>query len=98
METQDLITIKEFCLHYNVPHSFIDALKDYELIEVTVIESNHYIKTTQINDLEKMMRLHFDLEINFEGLDVVDNLLKRVKALQNENIALKNILRRFEDL
>jgi len=98
MDTKDLIAIQRFCSHYEIPLSFIEELKDYELIEITIIENTNYIKKTQINDLERLIRLHFDLEINFEGLDVVDNLLKRVNALQNEITTLNNKLRRYEDL
>lgn len=98
MEITDLISIKTFCTHYNVPATFIKDLQDYELVEIVVSENENCIKTTQIIQIEKMMRLHFDLNINLEGLDAVYNLLKRVESLQNEITTLHNKLRLYEDL
>ncbi|WP_055434742.1 chaperone modulator CbpM [Lacinutrix algicola] len=98
MEIGDLISITTFCSHYNVPATFIDDLQDYELIEIVVSDDINYIKITQINEVEKMMRLHFDLNINLEGLDAVYNLLERVESMQNEIITLNNKLRLYEDL
>ncbi|AXG70907.1 chaperone-modulator protein CbpM [Kordia sp. SMS9] len=97
MERKDLISIQQFCIHYNIPSSFINALQEYELVEIIVSNDTHYIKTTQISHLEKIMRLHFELNINLEGVDVIYNLLKRIEYLQNEVTTLKNQLRRYED-
>ena len=98
MEVTDLISIKTFCTHYDVPDTFIDALQEYELIEIVVSDNVSYIKTTQINEVEKMIRLHFELNINLEGLDAVYNLLQRLESLQNEVTTLNNKLRLYEDL
>ena len=98
MEVTDLISIQTFCAHYNVPTTFINDLQDYELIEIVVSDNVNYIKTAQINEVEKMMRLHFDLNINLEGLDAVYNLLQRVENLQHKITTLNNKLRLYEDL
>lgn len=98
MEVTDLISITTFCAHYNVPTTFINDLKDYELIEIVDSNNDNYIKTTQISEVEKLMRLHFDLNINLEGLDAVYNLLKRVEDMQNQITSLNNKLRLYEDL
>ena len=89
MEVTDLISITTFCTHYNVPVTFINDLQDYELIEIVVSDDDNYIKTTQLNEVEKLMRLHFDLHINLEGLDAVYHLLKRVENLQSEITSLQ---------
>lgn len=98
MGVTDLISITTFCTHYNVPATFINDLQDYELIEIVVSDNVDYIEITQINEVEKMMRLHFDLNINLEGLDAVYNLLQRVENLQSEITTLNNKLRLYEDL
>ena len=98
MEVTDLISIKTFCTNYNISDTFINALQEYELIEIVVSDNVNYIKTTQINELEKMIRLHFELNINLEGLDAVYNLLQRLESLQNEVTTLNNKLRMYEDL
>jgi hypothetical protein len=98
METTHLISIQQFCTHYKVPTSFIDALHDYDLVEITITNSENYLKTNQLNDVEKMMRLHYDLDINLEGIDAIYNLLKQVEDLQNQIMKLRNKLNFYEKL
>ena len=43
------------------------------------------------------MRIHYDLEINFEGLDAIYNLLNQVESLKEEITLLHNKLRFYED-
>ena len=93
----NLISITQFCSYYNVPTTFIEALKEYDLIEIIIEDSDHYIHTTKINDIEKMMRLHYDLDINLEGIDVIHNLLKEVESLKEEIKTLHNKLRLYDD-
>ena len=96
METKQLIPLQQFCLHHNVPVSFIDALCEYDLVEVTITNNENYLKTNQLNHVEKMMRLHYELDINLEGIDAIYNLLKQVEELQNEITKLRNKLSLFD--
>lgn len=97
METTHLISIQQFCTHYNVPKTFINALHEYDLVEITITDNENYIKTNQLNDIEKMIRLHYDLDINLEGIDAIYNLLKQVEALQNQVVTLRNKLNIYEN-
>ena len=92
MEAQNLISTQCFCEYYDVPIQFITELKEYELIEVIVAENQDYIKIAHIKQVEKMIRLHYDLNINLEGVDVIYNLLNQVDSLIKEIIDLKNKL------
>ncbi len=97
MDTNEYIAIEQFCAYYNVPASFLDRLNEYELVEIVQVEATNYVAKEKISDIEKLMRLHFDLEINMEGLDVVNKLLKRVENLQNEITSLNNRLRLYDE-
>jgi len=97
MEAQNLISIQQFCEHYSIPTTFINELKEYELIEVVVENDDHYIKITQITEVEKMIRLHYDLNINLEGVDVIYNLLNQVNSLKKELNHLQNKLNFYEN-
>ena len=82
---------------YDIPQSFIDSLSFYELVEVVDMNNNKYIQQDHIKNIEKMMRLHFDLVVNFEGLDVIMHLLDRIDELEKEVIFLKNKLSVYEN-
>ena len=97
METRDLILIEHFCANHELEFSFIDSLHQFGLIEVIIHEDNKYIHQEQLNDVEKMMRMHYELDINMEGIDVISHLLKRMNSLQKELIETQNKLRLFKD-
>ncbi len=86
------ITVKQFCANYDVPLSFINSLSNFELIDVIEIENIKYLKTNDINKVEKMMRLHYDLGVNFEGLDIINHLTSQINLLQEELNELNNLL------
>jgi len=92
-----LIAITTLCSHYEIEISFIDALYKTGLIQIVIIEEDQFIDQDQISDLEKMIRLHHELNVNIEGIDVVFNLLEKEKELREELKALKNKLRVYEN-
>lgn len=96
MEDDNLVRIDVICSHYEIEHTFVDALLDYGLIEVTVVEDNKFLDKSRISDLERWIHLHYDLDINFEGIDTIANLLERMNALQNELTEMKNKLLLYE--
>lgn len=92
MENEQLILVEEFCTHYNIEFSFIHLLTEFGMVEITTIEEKQYVPKEKITDLEKMIRLHYELNINMEGIDAISHLLQKVHALQKELSALKNKL------
>lgn len=97
MATQDLILIEKLCLHYKIEFSFFDALDNIGLIEIKTVKENKYLYQDKIGDIEKMIRLHHELNVNMEGIDIVFNLLNNEIKLKNEIIKLKNKLRIYKD-
>ena len=43
-----------------------------------------------------MIRMHYELDINLEGIDAISNLLERVEEMQHEMTRLQNRLRFYE--
>lgn len=97
MKNEHMISAAEFCECHHIEISFIDSLKETGLIEIATIEEMSYIRESQLNDLEKIVRLYYDLDINIEGIDTVINLLQRMEDMQHEIALLKNRLRLYED-
>ena len=96
METEYLIAIDEFCTSHNIEISFISSLQQSGLIEVTTIKEEGFIVAGQLQQVEKFIRLYYDLDINLEGIETINYLLQRIGSMQDEIIALRNRLRLYE--
>ena len=94
---EHLIPADEFCTHYKIEYSFISSLQQYGLLETKTIDKTTFIDEEHLQNLEKFVRLHYDLDINLEGIEAIIYLLNRVKNMQEEIIELKNKLRLYED-
>jgi hypothetical protein len=96
MQTQNLISLNEFCVNHNIEIEFISSLQQTGLIEITTLKEVEYIDTDQLQQLEKIIRLHYEFDINLEGIETITHLLQRINSMQDEIIALKNRLRFYE--
>jgi len=92
MSTKNYILLNNLCIHYDVEISFFNSLNEFGLIEIISVEESQYIQEDKIIDIEKMIRIHQELNVNIEGIDVVLNLLEKIEELQNELIITKNKL------
>lgn len=96
MSVENMIPEAEFCANHQVEISFIRSIQQLGLIEITIIEETRYINEDQLNVLEKIIRMHNELDINLEGIETVFNLLQRIEDMQGEITALRNRLRLYE--
>jgi hypothetical protein len=94
---EHLISTDDFCSHYKVEYSFISSLQEHGLIEVTTIDEHSFIDHDHLRNVEQLIRLHYDLDINVEGIEAITYLLNRVNRMQEEIIALKNKLSLYEN-
>ncbi|WP_066225469.1 chaperone modulator CbpM [Formosa haliotis] len=97
MATNQYILVKTICVEYQIEPTFLDELHGIGLIEITTIENDQFLHQDKLTDLEKIIRLHNELHVNIEGIDVAFNLLQKVDRLQNELRALKNRLYFYEN-
>jgi hypothetical protein len=99
MQTQNLVSVNEFCVNHNIEISFISSLQQTGLIEITTIKEAEFIDANQLQQLEKIVRLYYEFDINLEGIETITHLLKQINSLQNEIKMLKNNLRFYvEDM
>ena len=90
MSNEHLIAVSEFCTAHQIEITFIESLAQHGLITIETVNEQLSINDTQLPSLEKMVRLHYDLEINLEGIETIFHLLERIESLQHEMHALKN--------
>ncbi|NWJ50000.1 MAG: chaperone modulator CbpM [Bacteroidetes bacterium] len=96
MKTDYLIAVEEFCVIHNIEISFIGSLQQNGLIEITTIKETEFINVSQLKQLEKFVRLYYDLDINIEGIETISHLLQRINTMQDEIITLRNRLRLYD--
>lgn len=97
MQPTDMISAYDFCVHHNIELSFIQTLQEHGMIETVTIEETLFVPNVQLETLEKIVRLHADLDINVEGIDTIIHLLQRIEEQQVMIRELRNRLDRYED-
>ena len=80
MSTTNYIPVQELCAQYRIEQTFITELHEKGVLEV----------------FEKIMRIHAELDINIEGIDVILNLLDKIEDLNKQLIKTQNRLRIYE--
>lgn len=96
MSTGPLIPMDLYCRHEELDITFVQALTERGLIHVVVREERSYIASDQLARLEQLARMHFDLDINLEGIEAISHMLERVDRMQQEMRALQERLRVYE--
>lgn len=96
MTNEEMVAADAFCMSHNVEISFLHSLSESGLLEITTTEESVFIDQDQLPELEKLVRLHYDMDINLEGIEVVHHLLQQMKRMQDDMKALKNRLGLYE--
>jgi len=96
MQNEDMVPASVFCVHHNIELTFIYSLRDYGMIDTVLVEENIFLPVSQVERLEKIMRLHFELDINLEGIETIIHLLDKVNDMQTQITQLTNRLKAYE--
>jgi len=96
MTKNNLISLQHLCSYYHAEIAFVQSLQEYGLIEFTTVEEEYFVSEEQVKEVERMIHLHYDLNINVEGIDVIQRLMRRLDDLNKEFVALKNRLDGYE--
>ena len=91
-----MVAASEFCTSHNVEISFLYSLSESGLLEITNVEETVFISQEQLPELEKLVRLHYDMDINLEGIEAIHHLLQQMKTMQDEMRVLKSKLALYE--
>ena len=97
MQERTTVSVTEFCRHHQIEPSFVHSLQEYGLLQVESITAEDWqVSHDELDRLESLVRLHYDLHINLEGLDAINYLLHRLENLQKEVLLLRSRLRIYE--
>ena len=95
MPPNQFISIKTLCLIHEIEESFVHTLDEYDILHLQRQHEDALLHVDALPLLEKMIRLHKDLNINPEGLQAINELLQKVQDLQQE---LEMVRRRLDML
>jgi hypothetical protein len=98
MPANNAIIASVFCRVNNIDYTFIERLEQNGLIQTNVQSGNVYIPEEQLPELEKIIRLYYDMDINIEGIETIRYLVQKIETLHDEMIQLKNRLSLYESL
>lgn len=96
MKNDKYISITNLSTHYQIDKSFLHQLIDIGLIKVVKIKRTILIHQDHIVHFERIVRMHHDLAVNAEGIDVIFNLLQKIEHKENELRKLKSRLNLYE--
>lgn len=91
-----MIAIEVFCTNYNVEYAFVESLQEHDLIDTVIVDNTRFLQIPQLHRIERIIRLHHDLDINLEGIEAIQSLLGRIEHLDREIASLRNRLRFYE--
>ncbi len=97
MSQVNYIALSTVCKHYEIELTLFQQLNETGLIEVIEIQESPCISEDKLQNLEKMLRLHQELEINAAGIETIFHLLDRIQNLQKQTLGLKSRLRLYEE-
>ena len=96
MGKQNYILVTEYCRQTNIDDIFLRNLEEFGLIEVKRESSEMFIYEDEISEIERMFRLHKELNINLEGIDALNHVLRKMQFLEDEVSQLRSKLRLYE--
>jgi hypothetical protein len=93
---ENLMTIQEYSVTYNIEPEFLTSLEECGIVFFSLEGEKKYIREEQLDELERYIHFHYDLNINIEGIDAIRHLLQRVHHLDAEVRQLKSRLNLHE--
>lgn len=96
MEREKYISVKTFCELHGIQESFVYSMSEFELVRMDYVQEEALLPADELPLLEKMVRLHHELDINPEGIQAIHHLLGQVEELQQEVASLRRKLERFK--
>lgn len=97
MDNKNYVQLMHLCDLYHTEINFFTQLDDMGLIEIVSMENELYVHQDKLHQVDRIIRIHRELNVNIEGVDVVFNLLEKVDKLQIELEKMQSRLRLYED-
>ena len=97
MQTDEMINVQDFCIHHHVELSFIDIVSESGLVEIIQADETQLVPQNQLPQLERLVRLYYEMNINIEGIETITHLLQHMQSMQLQIMQLSNRLALYEE-
>ncbi|AEL27846.1 chaperone modulator CbpM [Cyclobacterium marinum] len=94
--SEEHVSLEQFCRSCNIESTFVYSLAEQDLCEIIIIEEKTYVLQEDLALLERLSRLHYDMEINMEGLYAIAHLQEKIESLKEEVRSLSRKLDRHQ--
>lgn len=85
------ISREELVRLYNIEVKFFDDLAESGLISTVTENQVQYLVYDELPAFERFTNWHYDLDVNLPGLEVINELLKKIELLQQENSRMQHL-------
>lgn len=83
--TSTFIAIQDYTrIQDQIEPDFIRALHQSGLIHCQINGQDYFIDSDELPQIEQYARLHYDLDINLEGIEAIAHLLSQIESMQKE--------------
>jgi len=93
---ETLILLSEYCANCEIEPDFVYTLEREGLIELITLSDEYYVNEEQLHVLERYRRWHYELQVNMEGMEVMQHLLNKINRMRAEIAELRNRLKLYE--
>lgn len=80
------ISREELVRIYNIEITFFDSLQESGLLKTESENEITYLLYDELPAFERFANLHYDLEVNLAGLEVISHLLNKLEKLREEHL------------
>jgi len=91
------ITINEFAEFHQVTIELIKEFADFGLVHIKQVERQYCIDPGQMERCERAIRIHKDLGVNMEGIEIILDMREKHDELLQELKYLRHQLKKHED-
>ncbi|MDL2312136.1 chaperone modulator CbpM [Bacteroidales bacterium OttesenSCG-928-B11] len=81
---REYILLKEYYDNSDVDAEFILLLREEGLLDIKEEGDENYLPVEQLKQLEFFSHLYYDLSVNVEGIDIINNLLNEMNGMHRE--------------
>lgn len=89
----EYISIKSLANFHNLDEGLLLEIVEYEIVPVKRSRSEISINSEYIEEFERALRLHLDLDVNLQGVEIICRMRNQIQEMQEEIDRLNQLLK-----